>query len=390
MKVTTLFWFCLLVIVYNYIGYTLLMAIIAFFKRMFFHKPAIQSDYTPEVTLLIPAYNEIDYIDSKTLNTNKLNYPEDKLKVIWVTDGSNDGSVERLKAIPNITVLHDEKRNGKIGAVNRAMDFIVTPIVIFCDANSMLNENCIQEIVKPFQNKNVGCVAGQKKIVYQKQDRAVGSGEGIYWGYESIIKNLESYVNSSVGAAGELFAIRKELYTKISSDSIIEDFVISLSIIEKSYKTKYAPFAVSTETASLNIQEEMKRKIRIAYGSIQTLFRYLNILNPFKYGFYSFQYFSHKVLRWTLVPFLIPLIFILNIILLTGNDSNIIYHIFFYFQCIFYFLVFMGLILRNYKTSARIIFIPYYLIIMNLSIIKGYIRFMGSNQSVSWEKAKRS
>ena len=384
-----IFWTLLGIILYNYIIYPFLLAFIALVKIILKKPEHIKDIDCPEVTLLIPAYNEIDYIDRKIENTNNLNYPKEKLQIIWVTDGSDDGTYEKLKNIKEVTVFHENERNGKIGAVNRIMKNIDTPFVIFCDANTMLNKDCIREILKPFSDKKVGCVAGEKRIIQKSNKKAVSSGEGMYWKYESIIKMLESYVNSTVGAAGELFAIRTGLFEEIPGDSIVEDFVLSLSVIKKKYKTKYTRKAKAEESSSLNIKEELKRKVRIAYGSIQTLFRYPGVLNPFKTGFFSFQYFSHKVLRWTIVPLSIPFIFLLNILLYIYYPAEIIYAILLIFQIAMYILAICGMVLQNKNIKIPFFFVPFYFLVMNLSIYKGYIRYIFSKQSINWDKAKR-
>ena len=149
----------------------------------------------------------------------------------------------------------------------------------------------------------------------------MGFGEGFYWTYESKIKKWESDINSTVGAAGELFAIRSNLFEPSPKDTLLDDFVISLNTVKKGFKIKYSPDAYAIETASFNVNEELKRKIRIACGGIQTMLRYPSLLNPFKFGFLSFQYFSHKVLRWTIIPFSFLFILACNFIIFLQNDN---------------------------------------------------------------------
>lgn len=389
MMAQTIFWILTGIILYNYFGYPLILAFLLGLKNIFVKRKIQEWDEWPEVTLLIPAYNELDYIEDKLANTQKIDYPKEKLKVVWVTDGSNDGTPERLKKETNITVWHQDQRSGKIGAVNRVMPLITSKFVVFCDANSMLSTNAVKEIIKPFHNSKVGCVAGVKSIVSEKQEKAVGKGEGMYWNYESLIKKLESEIGSTVGAAGELFALRTKLFKVIPSDSVIEDFVIALSVIRQSYKTKYAHKAISEEKASLNVKEELKRKIRIAFGSIQTFVRNLDILNFFKYGFFSFEYFSHKVLRWTIVPFAIFALLPVNIYICAGKQHPALFDILLTGQGFFYFLALLGGVLKNKKISFSVLFLPFYLLVMNYAILRGYMRFFFSGQSVSWEKAKR-
>jgi len=384
------FWILLLAVVYAYFGYTLLLIAIAIFIKIFKDSNAINnSNYEPDVTIFIAAYNEIKIIQEKIENLNNLEYPKNKLKILWVTDGSNDGSDELLRKYPNVKVLHENIRKGKIGAINRGMKFVDTPITIFCDANNFLSSNSINQVVSIFYDENVGCVAGEKRIFSQKEDLAVSSGEGIYWKYESFIKKLESEINSTIGAAGELFAIRTELFEEVEPDTVLDDFVISLRIAQKGYRIKYAPLAIATETSSESIQEEMKRKIRIAAGCFQTISRLKPLLNPFKTGFLSIQYISHKILRWIIVPFALILIFPLNLILVLTSTNNI-YSVLFALQIIFYFIAISGHSLRKHNTRLRFLFMPYYLVVMNISIIRGIVRYFKGTQTVNWEKAKRS
>ena len=248
-----LFWILFLSIIYVYIGYTLLLIILVGLKKIFVSNFKTDLSYEPEVAIFIAAYNEIDIVEEKVKNLHELDYPLSKLKFYWVTDGSNDGSVEALSKFPDMIVLHESERKGKIGAMNRGMKEIESPITIFCDANSMLTNNSVKEIVHFFANPKVGCVAGEKQIRKHQSDIAVSSGEGFYWKYESFIKKLESIIGSTVGAAGELFAIRTELFREVEMDTLLDDFVISLRIAENGYKLKYSPKAVAIESGSASI-----------------------------------------------------------------------------------------------------------------------------------------
>jgi cellulose synthase/poly-beta-1,6-N-acetylglucosamine synthase-like glycosyltransferase len=392
MTIRLLFWIFISVILYSYIAYTFILMLLGGIKRLIPRKKIVAADvYEPEVTLLVAAYNEKTCIENKIANSLELDYPKDKLKLVWVTDGSDDGSPEELKKYKNITVLHEKERKGKINAMNRAVKHIRSPIVIFSDANTDLNRNSIKEIVRIFSDSAVGCVAGEKRILILKKEKAVTAGEGLYWQYESFIKSLESQLNSVMGAAGELFAIRTDLYQDIREDTILDDFTISLEIAKKGFKIKYAPDAYASESGSLSIREELKRKFRIAYGALQTLFRMKEILNIFRYGMLSFQYISHKVLRWTLVPFSFIIILVLNIIIVLGQKSAASFYFYFLcFQLFFYLMIVLGALMKNMKIRMKLIFVPYYMFIMNYAMVYGIARYISGKQSVKWEKAKRS
>jgi cellulose synthase/poly-beta-1,6-N-acetylglucosamine synthase-like glycosyltransferase len=391
MMLYILFWIFLGLVVYTYLGYTLVLFLFAGIHRMISKKPAPRETvFEPAVTLFIPAYNEDDFIDRKMENIRALNYPADKLKVIWITDGSTDASVESLARYDGISVLHEAERRGKIHAMNRGILHTTTPYVIFTDANTMMNPNALREIVRFFSDSKVGCVAGEKRISNSLVDKAVGAGEGLYWKYESLIKWLESETGSAVGAVGELFAIRRELFEPVTEDTLLDDFTISLQIACKGYHVKYAPGAWGVETASISVNEEMKRKVRIATGGMQTLFRMTSLLNPFKHGLLTLKYISHKVLRWTLVPFSFPLVFFLNLAILFSPGRPDFYLVFFVLQCIYYLLVIAGAVLHNVRLRVKTIFAPYYLLVMNYAVVVGIIHFITGKYSVNWQKARRS
>lgn len=387
-----LFWTLLGIIIYTYIGYTLFLIFLNLLKS--FYKLFVSKQnpvkITPDVTLLIAAYNEKDVIDIKMKNTMEIDYPSEKLKILWISDGSDDGTNEKLKTYNNITVLHQPERRGKTDALNRAMKHVTTPFTVFCDANTMLAKGSISELMKPFYSEKTGCVAGEKRIARSLSEAAAGMGESTYWQYESLIKKLESNLGSTLGAAGELYAIRSNLYEELSPDIIIDDFVNSLNIARRGYKIKYAPKAYALESPSINSKEEFKRKIRIATGGFQTIALIPSLLNIFKYGFLSFEYISHKICRWVIVPFLIPIIFLLNAwICFSEAWSSQLFNTIFILQIVFYLIAILGGILEKRSIRLKIIFLPYYLIFMNFAQIAGLIRFLRGKHSVVWEKAKR-
>ncbi len=392
LKIT--FWILLFIIVYTYVGYGILLYLIIKIRRVFKigKKPNPNPDYEPEVTLFIAAYNEKDYVDEKMKNSLELDYPKEKLNIIWVTDGSDDGTPDLVRKYPNAIVHHLDARNGKIGAMNRGMAFVKTPIVIFSDANTGLGKESIRRIVNLFASPKVGCVSGEKRIINKETDVASGAGEGLYWKYESTLKKWDAELYSVVGAAGELFAIRTELYRHVEHDTLLDDFIISLRVAQDGYTIQYDPDAYAIETASANVKEELKRKIRISAGGIQAIVRLRSLLNIFKYGTLSFQYISHRVLRWTLTPLcliiLIPLLFILAYN--EGLFSLGLYSILFWLQLLFYVAALTGWFLENRETRIKILFVPYYFFIMNLSVVLGFFRYMKKSQSVNWERAKRA
>ncbi len=388
-----IFWTALFIIFYSYLGYGILLYVIIKIKRLLGLSKTYQENqgYEPEVTLFVAAYNEKDYVDEKIKNSFSLNYPKNKIKHVWVTDGSNDGTPDLLKKYDGVEVYHEDARGGKIGAMNRGMKFVKTPIVIFSDGNTNLGTDSIKEIVNLFRNPKVGCVSGEKRIRSKNADAAAGAGEGLYWKYESTLKKWDAELYSVVGAAGELFAIRTELWQDVEKDTLLDDFIISLRVAMSGYTIQYNPNAYAIETASANVKEELKRKIRISAGGLQSVIRLRQLLNIFKYKTLSFQYISHRVLRWTLTPLLLLCITPINYILVaqSGVDIKNIYTLLLLGQIIFYIAALMGWFLENHKIKIKALFVPYYFFIMNLSVFLGLIRLLKGKQSVKWERAKR-
>ena len=387
------FWVALAIIFYSYLGYGIVLFLIIKLRRMLGLAKTFQGneDYEPEVTLFVAAYNERDYLEKKVENSRSLDYPQEKVTQLWVTDGSDDGTPDALRKYGDVTVLHQPERNGKIAAMNRGMLEVKTPITIFSDGNTNLGKDSIKEIVRLFRNPKVGCVSGEKRIYSKDVDSAAGAGEGMYWKYESQLKKWDAELYSVVGAAGELFAIRSALWQEVEKDTLLDDFMISLRVAMKGNTIQYNPNAYAIENASANVKEELKRKIRISAGGIQSVVRLYPLLNFFKYGTLSFQYISHRVLRWTLTPLLLLLIIPTNLMLaLNEGILNLgLYSFLFWGQMAFYSAALLGWFLEHRQLRLKILFIPYYFFIMNLSVFLGFGRFLKGNQSVNWERAKR-
>ena len=267
-----IFWFALFMVFYTYLGYGIVLYALVKLKELFVkpEKRVLPPDSDlPEVTLFITAFNEEDVVDEKMENSLALDYPTDKLRIVWVTDGSDDGTNDRLQTRWNgkATVYFQPKRQGKTAAMTRGMTLVRTPLVVFTDANTMVNSEAIREIVLAFQNPKVGCVAGEKRIAVQTKDGAAAGGEGIYWKYESTLKALDSRLYSAVGAAGELFAVRRELFEPMEPDTLLDDFILSLRIAMKGYTIAYCTNAYAIESGSADMGEEEKRRITVDLAS---------------------------------------------------------------------------------------------------------------------------
>lgn len=388
MILESIFWTCIFIVFYSYFGYGIIIYLIVKINNVIRMKPVFDYTYEPEVTLIVPCFNEAAYIEDKIHNSLALDYPVNKLKLIFISDGSSDETHEIIKKFPSVVALHENKRSGKASAMNRAMEFVNTPIVIFCDANTMLNSAAIKELVKHYQDDKVGAVTGEKRIISANKEGASSAGEGIYWKYESLLKQLDSDFYSVVGAAGELMSYRTSLYKVLPTDTLLDDLMQSMEIAIDGYKVIYEKKAWAAETASANVKEELKRKIRISAGAWQSMLRLGNAFNPFHNLKLFFSFISHKVLRWTLAPFSLLVLLIVNVLL--ASNINTIYAVLLVFQLGFYALAMLGWYFENKRIKVKILFVPYYFFIMNLCVFLGLFRFLKGKQSVSWERAQRA
>lgn len=388
---TVVFWVSLIIIFYSYIGYGMLLWLLVQIKRLFVKRkiPSLPDQALPRVALMVAAYNEEDYIRDKIINTKELDYPEDKLEVIFVTDGSSDKTPDIVREYSFIRLLHQPERKGKIAAVNRAMAYVQSPLVVFCDANTLLNTDCIREIVKHYSDPKVGGVAGEKKILARGTDTAAAAGEGLYWKYESALKKLDSELYSTMGAAGELFSVRKELLDEVPEGTIIEDFVQSLKLCVKGYVVRYEPRAYAAEAPSASIKEEMKRKVRICAGAFQAMILLKELFNVFKYPVVSFQFISHRILRWTICPVALVVLLVSNILLVIASGSNLFYQAVLAMQGVFYLLAITGWMYASRDIKVKALYIPFYFLFMNISVFMGFNRFIRNKQTVLWERASR-
>jgi biofilm PGA synthesis N-glycosyltransferase PgaC len=386
-----IFWLSLFIVFYTFAGYGIFLYFLIKIKRIIKGKPNIPAtidEELPDCTLVVAAYNEELFIEQKINNCLQLNYPAGKLKLLFITDGSTDKTPEIISRYPQIQLLHQPARAGKIAAVHRAMESVNTEIAVFTDANTFLNPEAITRICRHYTDKTVGAVAGEKRVQIDENADASAAGEGFYWKYESALKKWDSELYSVVGAAGELFSVRRSLYQDVPADTVLDDFMISMLIAAKGYRIVYEPEAYAIETASENVSEELKRKIRIAAGGIQSILRLKTLFNPFKYPVLSFQYISHRVLRWTVTPFLLILVFVLNAVL-AFEPGETFYLLVFVAQILFYLLAILGLIMEKQHIRIKALFIPYYFCVMNYAVLMGIIRYFTSKQSAIWEKAQR-
>ena len=389
----TIFWICTFLVFYTYLGYGMLLWVLVKLKRIVMGKPKKRAlptddDELPDVTFLVCAYNEQDVVDMKMKDIYQLDYPKNKLHIAWVTDGSSDNTNSYLKTYPDVDIIFTPERKGKTAALNHGLSLVKSDITVMTDANTMVNPGAIKEIVRLMQDPKVACVAGEKRVMARHKGQAAAEGEGLYWRYESALKRMDSELYSAMGAAGELNAIRTALYEPMPENALLDDFVMSMRMVDKGYKIAYSSDAYASEYGSANLQEESKRKRRIAAGGLQSCWWLRKMMNPFRKPIVAFQFISHRVLRWSITPFALMALIPLNVALVMMKAGNV-YTVIWLLQIIFYATALCGYIQEKRGNRSKLLYIPYYFLFMNMNVFAGIPYLRSHSKGGIWEKAKR-
>ncbi len=368
----------LFVPVYVYLGYPVLLIVL---DKLVNGKAIRTADIQPAVSLIVSCYNEVDVIEQKINNCLAIDYPKHDLEIIFVSDGSDDGTDQLIKQYTNehIKLIRQEGRLGKTLGLNLALAEAQGDIVVFSDANAMYEENALKMLVRNFNDSTVGYVVGAA-IYRDDEETSAGTSENIYWEYEIFIKKIESKLHSVVGGDGAIYAIRKSLYEPLDQEDI-NDFVNPLQIIAKGYRGVFDADAICYEQTAGDFDKEGKRKQRIVNRSFTGLMKNKTVLNPFKYGFYSLEILSHKLLRW-LIPFFI-LIAAAGTIMLAQTEIVV-------FQCmlllgiLFIWSILIGRLIKNWPGCPSILLIPYYFYLVNINSLRGILQSLRGNVQITW------
>lgn len=390
-----LFWVFVLLIVYVYLGYPVLLALLARFRR----KPDFPPGDAPAVTLLIAAYNEESCIANKLDNALSLNFPREKLQILVAADGSDDRTADivRQYASRGVELSYQPERQGKMAAITRAMAACRGEVIVFSDANNFYETDTLRALVTPFGCAQVGAVSGAKHIF--KDDGALSRSEGLYWKYEALIKKQETRLGSCSGVSGEIFAIRKALFTPAPKGTINDDFYLAMQVLRKGYRVVFAPAARSFERVSLTAEDEIIRRKRINAGRYQALRHWRQTL-PLKRPLLMWQILSHKILR-LFVPFCMLGAWIANLCALillptSGGAASLLrltapYNwILFVLQCVFYGLAGLGASTAPTGALRKLVYLPAFLVNSNLAAVQGLIFYLSGKDRALWQKVRRA
>jgi len=376
------FFISLFLIFYTYLGYPLLLLFICLFAK----KDVKKGDITPEVTVIIPVYNEERIIEAKLQNCLNFNYPPQKLKIVVVSDYSSDRTSEIVEKYQNdgVTLLKLPFRGGKVAAQNYALRYCHSEIIIFTDVAIMTNADCVRLIVKNFADNKVGVVSCRDAIVEEKNHK---EGERSYIRYDMMVRKYTSKIGSMIGVTGGFYAVRDQIARGGWNPAFPPDFYIALRCIKQGLRVIEDSMVKAYYKTAAREWDELNRKVRTINRGMHALFTISNrnLLNPFKHAKTSLELFSHKVLRW-MTPFSLMGLFFSNIAML---DGSIVALILFIIQLGIYLLVPIVFLRKKNEEFGKALELVSYFFIANIAILKAWYEFLASKKYVMWQPTKR-
>jgi len=385
LSLNIIFWLLALLIIYPYLLHPLVLLLIHPRRKLHLKK---DDNYQPTVSLIIGVYNEEKILRERLANLRLLDYPPDKLEIIFGLDGCSDDSARIIRRAndPRIRLLEFPQNRGKLATLTDCLQEANGEVIYFSDANTIQNPAAVREMVSPFADERVGVVCGRLDIV-PAGSGTESRGENLYWRYEQKIKKLEGDMGVLVGANGGNYGFRRKLFQKIPSGMITEDFYLPMVICSQGYACVYQEKSVGVEETSQRMRDQMRRMFRIGVGNYQALYKLCHLLSP-RYGLLAYTFFGHKVLRW-LAPWFLGLAFLISLIL-GFYYHNLFYQILFYVQSGFYLLSLLGGFLQLAKVRTGIFGLPFYFSAINFSLIVGFFRFLCGAQKPAWGKEGRA
>lgn len=375
------FWTTVALISYVYFGYPLVLKLLTKHYR----KPVLSDKITPDVSLLVCAYNEEDVIREKIENSFALDYPPDKLKIVIASDGSTDGTADIVRQYESerLIFMSYPERRGKVSVINDTVSRLKSEIIIFSDANTMYQNDAVRKLVRNFNDPSVGGVSAD--VILQNEEATYGRSESLYYLYERWIQKKESEFGSIIGADGGMYAIRRSLFVPPSNNIILDDFVISMNVVLSGHRLVYEKDAIGHERSSSSSKTEFLRKSRVIAGAIQSVMQKEGVPSIKDKGVF-FCYVSHKHLRW-MIPIILILLYLVNL-RLCYLSGEFIYLASLSVQTLFYMLAVSDMFFaRKYK--FRLTSIPFYFCMVNTAALYGIYKGLFKKQPVKWRKFSR-
>ncbi|MCI0591334.1 MAG: glycosyltransferase family 2 protein [Gammaproteobacteria bacterium] len=374
------FWVCLGLVSYVYVGYPAAV----FLLSRILDRRVRKTDIEPKVTVLISAFNEEDEIERTVVNKLSQDYPQGRLEVIVVSDGSTDRTDEIVRNLTagsegRLRLLRQEPRQGKTQALNMAVTHASGDILVFADANSMYARDSLRLLVRSFADPSVGYVSG--RMIYTNPDGSgIGEGSGAYMRYENLLRAWETRLGSIVGVDGGIDAVRRDLYIPMQPDQL-PDFLLPLNVVEQGKRVVYEPDALLYEPALAGAVDEFRMRVRVSLRALWALYDKRNLLNPFCFPLFAWQLHSHKVLRYGAFLLLIGLL-LFNVLAVGGPPF---YLSFLVLQLLCYALAALGHLLKRLPKAASKLLAPYYFVVLNVACALAFWKFLNGETMVLWK-----
>lgn len=372
------FWISVILLIYPYLIYP---AVVWAWGRIA-ARPVRRADWEPTVTVLVPAYNEADCIAGTLECLIAQRYPREKLQLLVVSDGSDDGTDDIVRSFEasGVGLLRQEGRGGKALALNAAIRHARGEIVVFCDANARFSPQAVAEMVKNFADPEVGYVTG--RLALQISPGSISGGGGTaYLRYENTLRALETQVGSVIGVNGGVDAIRRELYSDIPKE-LITDFVLPLRVIAAGRRVVFDPLVTSAEDANTETGSEFRMRVRVALRALQGLMHMRRLLNPFSHPAAAFCLMSHKVLRYGGFVFML-LALLSNVWLAVGGSQP--YVALLALHLLIYVLALAGLAGVGGKLLRPVTVVPAYLLVSYVAFGLATLRFFRGQTMATWQ-----
>ncbi|HEY7443897.1 MAG TPA: glycosyltransferase family 2 protein [Vicinamibacterales bacterium] len=373
-----IFWGALGAIVYAYILFPLIVLV----RGRLWARPFTQDDVTPRVTIVVAAHNEESSIGDKLRNLLSIDYPSDRLEIIIASDGSDDDTEHIVRQFEGTRVrLLALPRRGKAYAMNAAVAASSGDILVFSDANSMYAPGAVRALVRPFADATVGGVAGDQRYLADSSAAITADGERAYWDLDRMLKEAQSQAGNVTSATGAIYAIRRSLFSSVP-EGVTDDFVTSTKVIAQGYRLVFAPAAVAFEPVARSGGVEFGRKVRVITRGFQSVVEMRMLLNPFRYGFYAIQLFSHKVVRRLVA---LPLLVLLVGSLMLWNDGPV-YGAVALGQLLVYGCAALGLVLSRTRFGrTKILTLPFFFVAVNVAALIAALKLVVGQRVVMWD-----
>lgn len=376
-----IFWIGFIALVYSYLGYALVLVLLSRLRG----RAVKTGDYSPSISFIITAYNEERDLAAKLRNTLALDYPKDKLEIIVASDCSSDRTDEIARSFANEGVrLHRQlERLGKTAAQNRAVELATGDVILFSDATTLYRPDVLRVISRNFADETIGCVAGQL-IYVDPSNSSVGKGAVSYWNYEVFLKRHESNVRSLIGVSGCLYAVRRSAYVPLYHEAC-SDFIIATKMVEQGLRTIYEPDAICEEETNNRADKEFRMRVRVITQTYNDLWRHRHIFNPFRYGVYALQLFSHKVMRY-LVPVFLGMLLISSLFLASQSRFFAVVLI---LQVAGYATALFAYLLERAGVGGGLIALPHYFLLANWAAVVAFYEFVRGERYAKWEPIRQ-